>query len=160
MTESDLIGLTKQIEIVGEIAFEFARFRLLRERDVAGEELELLRDPPPGNRIILGEPDRHRLTIENILSDIAVGHAVEFVAGRRATPAHFPLADKRGDAIGIDPDGPVVDRLGRRAIQRIGAVNAGTDDQELEQRLPNQPNYTVTHGHFLDTECRNNGGGT
>jgi hypothetical protein len=72
---------------------------LLMASNIAGQKCKFLSHTAPGNRVILIQAHGHGLAVKNIFANIRRDTAVLFLARRQATPAFFPLADHRVNAI-------------------------------------------------------------
>jgi hypothetical protein len=70
---------------------------LLMASNIAGQKCKFLSHMAPGNRVILIQA--HGLAVKNIFANIRLDKTVHFLARRQATPAFYPLADHRVNAI-------------------------------------------------------------
>ena len=118
--------------------------RLARGGHVLGQELHLLRHAALDDLVVLVEAHRERLAVEDLLLDLVLDHAREFLRRRRAAPLRLVQQGELGDLVDRQPD--LLRRRGRRASGLRDAVEAEqnrADQQEVDERFTQQAFHTV-----------------
>ena len=111
-------------------------------RHAVDDELDLLADPAPHDRVVPVEAHGNAFAIENLLADPVVDETLEFLGGWRPSPGTLELLLQPLDLGARDHD--LVGSSRESSLQpAVQQEQSRAQEQEMEQRLAEQTLHLV-----------------
>ena len=114
----------------------------LRGSHVLGEKFHLLPHAPANEEIVAVQARRLAFAIENLVANLVLDEALQFLLGRRTPPGPREPVCEVGHALGRNDD--LRGRLGvLLADQTEETEQRRPEHEEMQQRLPQQSSFTA-----------------
>ncbi|MBW1906370.1 MAG: hypothetical protein JRG70_17900 [Deltaproteobacteria bacterium] len=135
MGECDQVRLPIVGAVLVKVRFELRVRGGAHVDEILHQELELLCQASPHDRVVLVEPHRQGFPVERRFADVFLGEALQLFRCRRAVPSLLEARPHPPELPGAYHDGLIALRRITRVEPRVPRVDGEAEDQEMKKRL-------------------------